>query len=86
MRDVDLIIESMKKKYPFVRVQQLKVTHPGDDDGIWYFEQPDSEFDVQIESSQGMCPFLVETHENEERYTARTIEEVIRVLVKLLHL
>jgi hypothetical protein len=61
-----------------VDVQQLRVSHPGaDDDGLWYFGQPASEFQVQIESPDGMCPFRVETDENDERLTGRSVEETV---------
>ena len=86
MRDVDQIIQSLRNVNPIVKIEQLKVSHPGDDDGIWFFEQPGSEFEVQIESHTGMCPFLIETDESNARYTANTVEETIEILVKLLHL
>ena len=87
MRDVDQIIRSIIKICPAVKVRQLEVAHPGtDDDGIWFFEQSGSEFEVQIESPEGMCPFLIETDEHDARFTANSIEETLRTLVKLLHL
>lgn len=87
MRDVDQIIQSITRTYPAVKVRQLKVTHPGaDDDGIWFFEQPGSECEVQIESSQGMCPFLIETDQSDIRVTASSVEETVETLTKLLHL
>jgi hypothetical protein len=59
MRDVDQIIKSIKSISPVVKVRQLKVSHPGaDDDGIWFFEHPGSEFQVQIESSSGDVPLF----------------------------
>jgi len=87
MRDVDQIIESIMKIYPAVKVRQLKVSHPGaDDDGIWFFEQPGSEFEVQIESPGGMCPFLIETDQSDARVTTNSVEETLETLTKLLHL
>ena len=87
MRDIDQIIQSMMKICPTVKVRQLEVSHPGaDDDGIWFFKQSGSEFEIQLESPKGMCPFLVETDENDVRLTAHSIDEVVRTLVKLLHL
>ena len=87
MRDVDQIIKLMRSICPTVKVRQLSVSHPGvDDDGLWFFEQPASEFEVQIESSTGMCPFLIETDENDTRFTAASIEEALATITKLLHL
>jgi hypothetical protein len=68
MRDIDQVIQSMTKICPTVRVSKLGVSHPGaDDDGIWFFKQSGSDFEVQLESPTGMCPFLVETDENDGR-------------------
>ena len=87
MRDVDQIIERIKSSHSTVSVWQLQVTHLGmGDDGIWFFHQPDSEFEVQIESSSGMCPFLVETDESSTQFTANSIDEAVEILTKLLHL
>ena len=33
------------------------------DDGLWFFQKPDSKLEVKIDSSTGMCPFLGETNE-----------------------
>jgi hypothetical protein len=87
MRDIDQIIQSLMKICPAVKVRQLEVSHPGaDDDGIWFFKQPGSEFEIQLESPKGMCPFLVETDENDARLTANSTEEAVSILVQLLHL
>ncbi len=87
MRDVDKIVELIRNICPAVKVEQLKVLHLGaDDDGIWFFEQRASEFEVQIASSWGMCPFVVETDESDERFTANTVEETVEILERLLHL
>lgn len=85
MRDVDEIIKRIQDLCPAVEVRQLQVSHRGDDDGIWYFDRPGSDYQVQIESSSGMCPFLVETDENEKRYVTYSIEETIQILTGLLH-
>jgi hypothetical protein len=86
MRDIDEIIERIKRDHPSVTVQQLKKSLPGDDDGLWYFQQPESEFEVQIESSTGRCPFLVETDETADRFTGDTIERTTELVTRLLRL
>jgi hypothetical protein len=85
MWDVDKIIVLMTKAYTNLDVRQLRVSNPGDDDGLWFFRQPDSPFEVQIESSTGMCPFLIETDENDRRMNASTVDEAIEILSGLLH-
>lgn len=87
MRDIQGVINTMIQMYPETRVQQLKVQHPGaDDDGLWFFQQPGCKYEVQVESSTGMCPFLIETDENEQRLTGSTVAETVEILAKLLHL
>jgi hypothetical protein len=86
MRDVDKIIESFRELYPAVEVSQLKVLHPGaDDDGLWFFSHCESLVQAQIESPNGMCPFLVEADESEAR-TTNSIDETVQVLTALLRL
>ena len=86
LRDVDRIIESITKICPSVGVRQLKVPHRADDDGLWFFEHAQGEFEVQIESPTGMCPFLIETDEGDARFTAYSVDETVKTLAKLLHL
>lgn len=86
MRDVDRVIEEITKEWPTVTVRQLKVAHPTDDDGLWFFTQPNSQFEVQIESSTGMCPFLVETAETSDRFDAASVGDTARIVTMLLHL
>ena len=86
-RDIDLIIAEMTRQYPNVSVQQLQVKHPGnDDDGLWFFWQSDRSGEVQIESSPGFCPFLIETDENDSRAEGKSVVEVICILEQWLHL
>ena len=87
MRDIERIIQLVGEKYAAVDVRQLKVLHPGaDDDGLWLFRQPKSGFEVQIESGNGMCPFLVETDETPDRRTTNSVAETVHALEVLLHL
>ncbi|MBW3599536.1 MAG: hypothetical protein KY475_19965 [Planctomycetes bacterium] len=80
-RDIETIIGALTKKHPQLRVEQLQVKHPGaDDDGIWFFNHPDSEFDVQLESSFGTFPFVVETDRHDERGQATTVQEATQLV------
>jgi len=79
-RDIDLIIERLQIAHPQVQVEQLRVTHPADDDGIWFFTRPDFPFTVQLESSYGVCPFSMDTNEDEEVVHAQTVDEAIETL------
>ncbi|MFT3745926.1 MAG: hypothetical protein QM785_16770 [Pyrinomonadaceae bacterium] len=85
-RDIDTIIRRVIEILPIVNVSQLKATHPVDDDGIWYFFVQGDDQDIQLESSLGMCPFIVETVEqNSNRArTAETVENAVSMIVEYL--
>lgn len=60
-RDIDRIIRRLQAEYPALRAKQLRVAHPGaDDDGLWFVSHPGAPLEVQIESPDGNCPFLIE--------------------------
>ena len=87
IRDIDTVIAAATAKHPKLRVEQLKVKHPGaDDDGLWFFNHPDSQFEVQLESSYGTFPFLVETDRHNERGQASTVAEAVELLESWLGL
>jgi hypothetical protein len=80
-RDIDQIIESLETQMPGVEVTQLKVGHPGvDDDGVWFIRVPGRREEVQVESPDGNCPFLIESDFNNEQVRARTTDEVVSIL------
>ena len=80
-RDVDRIIEGVRQMFPEVIVDQLKVTHPADDDGLWYFHLPENpRDDIQIESPYGNCPFLIENMRNDERRNGESVEQVVSII------
>lgn len=91
MRDIDRIIELVRQRLPDVTVQQLQVRHPGvDDDGIWWFCLPAVTKDIQIESTHGTCPFLVEhddmrsSAEAERAFTVKeAVEKVVHYLISV---
>ncbi len=61
LRDIDQIAAAVRAALAEVVITQLRVSHPADDDGIWWFALPGRDDDIQLESTTGMCPFLVET-------------------------
>ena len=61
-RDIDQLISALQSTYPAIAVEQLRVRHPGaDDDGVWFFTHPSGRGEVQVESSTGQAPFIVES-------------------------
>ncbi len=86
-RDIDTIIAAMTARHPRLRVEQLKVKYPGvDDDGIWFFNHPDSDYEVQLESLHGAFPFIVETSLHNERRQASTVVEAVELIESWLRL
>jgi hypothetical protein len=85
-RDIEHIIESVQEHIVDVNVTQLIKRHPADDDGIWWFEWKINPNNIQVESSSGMCPFLLETDiPAYERRIAYTVEEAIEMIVGFLY-
>ncbi len=88
MRDIDQIIQRVKERLPSVTVRQHWVRNPSvDDDGVWWFSLPNAKKDIQIESSFGMCPFMVEHDDmaqTSEAQSARSIEEAVDLVVSYL--
>jgi len=37
-RNIDEVIEAVRRRLPDVTCEQLKKTHPADDDGLWFFD------------------------------------------------
>jgi len=86
-RDIHAIMAAVAQVLPTCVITQeaayLPTTH---DDGIWYFNLPVMVHSVQIESSDGMCPFLLET-EDASGPIARTfasVHEIVEVIIAAL--
>ena len=77
-RDIDQIIERLRIEIPGVQLAQLQVRHPGaDDDGLWFITVPGKAGEVQLESSDGVCPFLIESDFGDERYHGHSVEGAV---------
>lgn len=83
-RDIDKIIKRLKIEIPGVHVEQLRTTHPADDNGLWYMSLPNRAGYVQLEAWAGNCPFLVESGYNDERHHGQTIDETVSIVGGLL--
>lgn len=83
--DIEEIKRRLRSQYPQVEVRQLEVCHPADDDGLWFFSIG-SEVEVQLESSTGNCPFLMESSVHSECRTIHSIDEAVEALRRELGL
>ena len=85
-RDIDQLIAALVRRWPGMRCEQLRVVHPGgDDDGLWFFTHPAEHGEVQVESSTGAAPFMVEG-DHGQRATAATVSEAERIVAEQLGL
>ncbi len=84
--DVEEVIRLVRARLPHVEWEQLPVTHPADDNGLWFFWIPGRPGEVQIESGAGRCPFLVETNKHDGRVTTTSLVETADVIVDWLEL
>jgi len=80
LRDIDKIIEALESRHPRLIVEQIKASHPADDDGVWCFSHPELPYEVQLESASGSFPFLVETDRHDQRAQAGTLDEAIQLV------
>ena len=82
---IDDIVHKIQALYPAVEVRQLSVVHSGvDDDGLWFFRC--NGIEVQLESSTGNYPFLVESDEHSDRRQVTSCDDAISTLKQWLHL
>jgi hypothetical protein len=84
--DLDSVIRRVQEQVPLVKWTQAPVEFPADDDGVWFFWIPGLPGEVQIESSFGVCPFIVETDKLDDCVTANTPEDTAYTIVAWLHL
>ncbi|MDF2771341.1 MAG: hypothetical protein K0S86_835 [Geminicoccaceae bacterium] len=85
-RDIDTVIAELQRAHPSIACEQLRVTHPTDDDGLWFFTHPDRPGEVQLESTTGQVPFLVEGTESPARDTAHSVEQAVALVATRLGL
>lgn len=84
--DIDRIIDLVMAELPEVSFVQHEDVWPADDEGVWIFRLLDTEHTIQLESSAGMCPFLVE-HDGMPSpvegggWTASSVEDAARMVV-----
>ena len=85
--DIDRVIALVRSRLSAVSVVQWHKKHPGDDDGIWWFRLPGIEREIQLESSFGTCPFLVEHDDMQstaEQWHAQSVEQAVEAVVGYL--
>ena len=83
-RDIDQIILRLKTEISGVQISQLQVVDTkADDNGLWFIKTSNRVEEVQIESSSGNCPFVIESDFGSERFCGHNVEEVVSIVKKL---
>jgi hypothetical protein len=84
MRDIDQVIAALRRRHSDLLVEQRPVAHAAVDEEIWFISLPSTSIEVQLESSTGNCPFLLESSLSPERLHAATIGETINMVSNML--
>ncbi|GAA1788926.1 hypothetical protein GCM10009682_08730 [Luedemannella flava] len=80
---VDDILFALRKSYPGLQVVRLSVSHPADDDNVWFISLPPDGPELQLDSlPNGRPPFLLES--DWARAQTADIEEAIEQLSEWL--
>jgi hypothetical protein len=75
---VDQVFDQLRRLVPDLIVERLRVTHPGDDDNLWFIGDGQGRDRVQIETYPGgRPPFLIENGGRSE--TSDVAEAVLRI-------
>lgn len=79
---VQQMIEELLLAHPTARLERLAVTHPSDDDNLWFIS--DGGREVQFDCSPGgLPPFLIEDDDG-ARITAHDVTEGVSSITRLL--
>ncbi len=81
-RDIERVIDELRRCAPRIISERLKVTHLGDDDGLWFFREPSKSIEVQLESPNGMIPFLFES--DTQAKMVESVEEAVELVLGAL--
>jgi hypothetical protein len=83
MRDINAIASQLGAWRPEIILEQIRVKYPGaDEDGLWFVRLPGSPIEVQLESSTGTCPFLVEFSNSPERLEVSSVTDAFLAVLR----
>jgi hypothetical protein len=84
-RDIEQLTDALRRGYPEITIEQRRTAHSGADDGFWYANHPQGFTEVQIESSTGDVPFLIES-DLAPPIIARAVDDAVRIVTERLGL
>jgi hypothetical protein len=80
---LDDVFAALRRLFADVHIERLAVTHPADDDNLWFISRPGGSGELQIESMpNGSPPFLLESDSARSRTSSTS--EVVRTLTEWL--
>ncbi len=83
-RDIDEIIERITAVFPNIPFRRLPVPHLTEDGGLWMLAVPDRDTQVQVGSSYGIAPFLIESDHGEARFRVPNVSQAVSIIRTLL--
>ncbi len=82
MTPVEQLLAAISRSRPDVRIERLTVTHPADDDNVWFIR--DGRREVQLDCHPGGSgPFLVEGDE-EAPVQVADVEEALAAVQRVM--
>jgi hypothetical protein len=80
---LDEVFAALRGAFPDLRIKRVTVTHPADDDNVWFIARSGHDLDLQIDSApDGAPPFLLESHN--DRTSTDDVREAIGWLTRWL--
>jgi len=85
-KDIEQLTDALRRAYPEITIEQPRVAHTdADDQGVWYVNHPRAFTEVQVESSTGDVPFLIES-DLAPPMLARAVDDAVRIVTERLGL
>jgi hypothetical protein len=85
-KGIEQLTAALRRAYPEIAIEQLHASNGGtDDEGHWHINHPRALTEVQVTSSTGEPPFLVES-EFAPPTLARTVDDAARLVIARLGL
>ncbi|HLP30486.1 MAG TPA: hypothetical protein VK150_03930 [Geothrix sp.] len=85
MRDIAKIIRRTHAKNASIEVEIVRVPQAGQAHRVfWRFTRPPDSRVIQVESPDGMCPFILGSSQGDARLVGTSIPEVVEIICSLL--
>jgi len=82
--EMDHILAQIKQTIPDIQIKRLEVTHPADDDFLWFITGDGLNGELQIESCEGDGPFRIEYDWSTSGWTIPKAEDVVSMVQSLI--